>query len=157
MTFHICNGRSTFSPICFMKKILLTALVCWAGLLPAQQAGVRSFVWGGMVGFESQVLGIQSTSTSEPEQMHVETGRAAHGACMGIFGRWPLWKGVFLQQGVSLSTLQAKVDFYPDGPEYYRFTDLELPLHIVLTNPTDEDAPLRECPQPRGHARLRVA
>jgi hypothetical protein len=50
---------------------------------------------------------------------------------------------LFLQQELCLSTLQSKVNFYPGGEEYYRFTDLELPLHFVLTNPADEDSRVR--------------
>jgi hypothetical protein len=126
-----------------MKKIFLTAWVCWSGLLAAQQPAGRSFVWGGTVGFESQLLNIQSLNTNGQEQIGVDAGRAAHGGSLGVFGRWHLWKGLFLQQELSLSTLQSKVNFYPDGAEYYRFTDLELPLHFVLTNPADEDSPLR--------------
>ncbi len=126
-----------------MKKILLTVLICWAALLPAQQQATQSFVWGGIVGFESQILNIQSTNTSEPEQMRVETGGAAFGPSMGVFGRWQIGNGFFAQQALSISTSQSKVDFYPGGTEYYRFTDLELPLHLVLTNPAKEDSPVR--------------
>jgi hypothetical protein len=126
-----------------MKKIFLIAWVCWTGLLAAQQPADRSFVWGGTIGFESQLLNIQSTNTDAQEQMRVEAGRAAHGGSLGVFGRWRLSKGFSLQQGLSLSTLQSKVNFYPDGTENYRFTDLELPLHFVLTNPADVDSPVR--------------
>ncbi|HRI58885.1 MAG TPA: porin family protein [Saprospiraceae bacterium] len=126
-----------------MKKILLISLICWAALLPAQQQATRSFVWGGMVGIESQLLNIQSTNTSDPEQMRVETGRTTPGASVGVFGRWQIGNGIFAQQALSISTSQSKVDFYPGGTEYYRFTDLELPLHLVLTNPANEDSPVR--------------
>lgn len=126
-----------------MKKIFLTAWVCWAGILSAQQQPGRSFVWGGIAGFETQLLNVQAINTNAQEQIKVDAGRAAHGGSLGVFGRWGLWKGMFLQQELNFSTLQSKVDFYPGGVEYYRFTDLELPLHFVLTNPVDEDSPVR--------------
>ena len=126
-----------------MKKIFLFALLCWVGALPAQTPETGSFVWGMTAGFESQLLGIQSTNTNEPEQMRVEAGRAAHGGSAGVFGRWQLWRGVSIQQAMSFSFMRSKIHFYPGNVEYYRFTDLELPLHIVLTNPAKEDSPVR--------------
>lgn len=126
-----------------MKKIFLLTLICWTELLVAQQPVNRPFAWGGIVGFESQLLNIQSINSNSQEQMRVDAGRAAHGGNLGVFGRWQLWNGVFLQQELSLSTLQSRINFYPDGVEYYRFTDMELPLHFVLTNPVDEKSPVR--------------
>lgn len=126
-----------------MKKIILIAWICCAGLLKAQQQTSPSFIWGGLAGFESQFVNIQSLSIDAQEHMRVSAGRAAPGGCLGVFGRWRIIKGFSFQQELTLSTTQSKVDFYPGGPEYYRFTDLELPMHFVLTNPVDENTPVR--------------
>ena len=126
-----------------MKKIILIAWICCAGSLEAQQQADPSFVWGGLAGFESQFINIQSISVNAQEHMSVDAGRAVPGGCLGVFGRWGLTKGLSYQQELTFSTLQSRVDFYPDGTEYYHFTDVELPMHFVLTNSADPDAPLR--------------
>jgi hypothetical protein len=126
-----------------MKSITVTILVFQAALLSAQQPALPSFVWGGVIGFESQLLNIQSQQTGEPDQMRVESARAASGGSLGLFGRWQIWKGLFVQPGISYSTIRARVDFQPGGPEYYQFSDLEFPLHFVLTNHSVDNAPLR--------------
>lgn len=126
-----------------MKSIVTTLLVFHAALLAAQPTTSRSFVWGAVIGFESHLLNIQSQQTGEPEQMRVESTRAAHGGSFGLFGRWQIWKGLSVQPGISFSTHQARIDFQPGGPENLRFSDLELPLHFVLTNTSVDDAPLR--------------
>lgn len=126
-----------------MKKILLFLMVCSGKVLSAQTPAERPFVWGGLISYDVQLLGIQNPGSSEPEQIRVESGRAAHGGSVGVFGKWHLWNGLWVQQAVTLSTLQSRVFFQPGGVEYYRFTDLELPLHFVLTNPSREKMPLR--------------
>lgn len=126
-----------------MKQIFLCILVCRLTLVAAQQSATPPFVWGGMVGFDTQLLNIQSSGTGEPEQMWVESGRAAHGGSAGVFGRWRLWNGLSAQPALTVTTLQSKVNFHPGSREYYRFTDLELPLHFVLTNPSNEEMPVR--------------
>lgn len=47
-----------------------------------------------------------------------------------------------MQPELSVSTVQTKIFFQRDGLQYYRFTDVELPLHFVLTNP-DGHFPVR--------------
>ena len=126
-----------------MKSITAIILVFQAILLSAQQPAPRTFVWGAVVGFESHLLNIQSQRTSEPDQMRVESLRTAYGGALGIFGRWQIWKGLFVQPGVSYSTHRARVDFQPGGTVNYRFSDLEFPFHFVLTNHSVDDAPLR--------------
>jgi len=123
-----------------MKKIFLPALLFWANILTAQQEIFRPFSWGAIVGFETQLLGVQSLDLDEPEQAQVSTGRASRGGSMGLFARWQLWQGLAIQPELSVSTLRASMRFQQDGAQHYRFTDLELPLHFVLTNPEGRSA-----------------
>ncbi|GAB4486790.1 MAG: hypothetical protein OHK0019_01030 [Saprospiraceae bacterium] len=95
-----------------------------------------------MVGFESQMLGIQPLLFNNPEPMHAESSRTAHGGSVGMFGRWRVWKGLWVQPALNLASLRTRVRFSEDGEESFQFTDLELPLHFVLTNP-NEQFPLR--------------
>ncbi len=125
-----------------MKKILLPGFVFCVGFLSAQGGMNKSFVWGATLGFETQLLGVESVET-DPEEIWAEAGRAAHGGSLGIFGRWRLCRGLSVQPALSFSTLQSEVIFHPDGSQYYRFTDVELPLHFVLTNPSEGDFFLR--------------
>lgn len=125
-----------------MKKILALALLFWAPRLVAQQESARTFVWGAMVGFETQLLGFQPLGYDEPEFPQVNAERASRGASVGLFGRWQIWGGLAMQPELSVSTVQTKIFFQRDGLQYYRFTDVELPLHFVLTNP-DGHFPVR--------------
>lgn len=125
-----------------MKKILLAVFVVWAKILVAQKEFSPSFAWGFMVGFESQTLGIQPFSANDPEPMYAESSRTAHGGSIGMFGRWRVWKGLWVQPALNVASLRTRVHFSEDGEENFQFTDLELPLHFVLTNP-NEQFPLR--------------
>jgi len=125
-----------------MKKIVLPTLLFWANALLAQQQPDKPFIWGATASFETQLLGIQSLDIDEPEVPQVSTERTSRGGGMGLFARWQLWKGLAIQPELSVSTLQAKIFFQQNGVQYFRFTDVELPLHFVLTNP-DGHFPLR--------------
>lgn len=113
-----------------------------AGLLAAQEELDRPFVWGMMVGFETQLLGIESVQT-DPEGIWAEAGTPAHGGSFSIFGRWRVYRGLSVQPALSFSTLQSKIIFHPEGSESFRFSDVEIPLHFVLTSPPDERVPVR--------------
>jgi len=84
-------------------------MVCSGKVLSAQTPAERPFVWGGLISYDVQLLGIQSPVTNEPEQIRVESGRAAHGGSVGVFGKWHLWNGLWVQQAVTLSTLRSRV------------------------------------------------
>lgn len=109
----------------------------------AQEGPYRSFIWGISAGFETQVLGIESPDTGEPEQRRVTSDRASYGGSFGLFGRWHVWRGLSLQPGLTVSSLRSRVYFQPADTEYFRFTDLELPLHLVFTNTSEGSFPLR--------------
>lgn len=125
-----------------MKKILLPAFVFCAGFLAAQEEMDRPFVWGAMLGFETQLLGIESVQT-DPEGIWAEAGKPGHGGSVGIFGRWRVYRGLSVRPALSFSTLQSKIIFHPEGSEYFRFSDVEMPFHFVLTSSPDERFPVR--------------
>lgn len=118
-----------------MRNIFLTAFVISSGYLCAQHLPGSGFRWGIMTGFETQLFGIQPVGSNEPEQLRVDASRAAYGGSFGFFGRWHLWPGVALQPAFSLSSVNSTLIFSNDGRQKYNFTDLELPFHLVLTNP----------------------
>lgn len=118
-----------------MKNVFLAVIILWSALLEAQQQESRHFLWGIETGFESQLTGIQSLNTGEPDQMQVEAERRAVGGSAGIFGKWQIWRGFAVRTALSVSSVQAKIRFDKNVAQSFRFTDLEVPLHMVFTNP----------------------
>ena len=116
-----------------MKKLLCAFLFLGPLLLRGQQP-TQSPVFGFLLGFDSQILGIETLDGLEPERTAVLSDRPSAGGGVGVFGRWPLLSGLWLQQEAVLSVAQNRVLFRPDGPVRYRFVDVELPLHFVVTN-----------------------
>ena len=125
-----------------MKKSLLALLMLWSALLPGQEPA-PSPVFGVLLGFDSQMLGIETLDGLEPEQTAVLSERPAAGGSLGVFGRWPVVGALWVQPGLLLSVAQNRVLFRPDGPVRYRFVDAELPLHFVVTNQSRRAFPLR--------------
>jgi hypothetical protein len=117
-----------------MKKLLYVLLLLWSAALRGQQPGASGPVFGALLGFDSQTLGIETLDGLEPERTAVLSERPSAGGSVGVFGRWPLLPGLWLQQEALVSVTQHRVLFRPDGPVRYRFVDAELPLHFVLTN-----------------------
>ena len=107
------------------------------------QSDPKRFIVGGVIGFEAQLLGIQTLDGLEPEQTAVLCDRLGNGVSIGGFGRWQLLPMLAIRQGLTLNRVQNTVLFRPDGPVRYQFTDVELPLHFVVTNRTNEQFPLR--------------
>lgn len=125
-----------------MKKLLLALLLLWSALLLGQQKP-PSPIFGVMLGFESQLLGIETLDGLEPEQTAVLSERPSAGSSLGVFGRWPVVGGLWVQPEILLSHAQNRVLFRPDGLVRYRFVDMDLPLHFVLTNHSRRAFPLR--------------
>lgn len=76
-----------------MKKLLLALLLFCSALLHSQQPS-PSPIFGGLVGFDSQMLGIETLDGLEPEQTAVLSERPSAGGMVGGFGRWPLLRGL---------------------------------------------------------------
>ena len=124
-----------FSRMLSKEKTFLIALLLYTGTLQAQQNTAGGFIWGLEAGFDSQLTGIQPLGNGEPDQVKVTAKRRAPGWRGGVFGRWQLWSGLALQTGLSVSDLHADIQFDEQVTDRFRFTDLEAPLHFVLTNP----------------------
>ncbi len=125
-----------------MKNLFPVFLLLLALPLLGQQES-RRFILGGMIGFETQLLGIQTLDGLEPEQTAVLSDRLGHGISIGGFGRWQILPMLAIRQGLALNRVQNTVLFRPDGVVRYQFTDVELPLHFVVTNRANEQFPLR--------------
>lgn len=125
-----------------MKKIFLALFIASICPLSAQQQESRKFIWGIETGFETQLTNIQSLGWNEPDKVPVAAERHAQGGSAGVFGRWQIWKGLSLQSSFSVTSLPVKIRFDEGVYETFRFTDLEVPLHFVMTNP-GKNFPLR--------------
>lgn len=129
-----------------MKKILF--LLFWACLqrLPAQQEMPKRFFWGLLAGVEQHRVSIQSIASkvSKPDSPNAAADRTgAAGAVIGAFGRWRLTRDLAIQSELLCAYAQNGIRFSPENVrENYRFLDLELPLHLVVTN-TRKTQPLR--------------
>jgi hypothetical protein len=121
-----------------MKNFLVVLFCSYALHLSAQQEASKRFFWGAIAGIEQHRLSIQSITAkvSTPESLWAgaeRTGTA--GAMAGAFGRWQLTRDLALQSELLFSVAQNTVRFRPEGTsEQYRFADVELPLHFVVTN-----------------------
>ncbi len=124
-------------------KNLLPPLLFLLTLPMFGQSPPKRFVLGGVIGFEAQLLGIQTLDGLEPEQTAVLSDRLGNGISIGGFGRWQLLPMLAIRQGLALNRVQNTVLFRPHGTVRYEFIDVELPLHFVVTNRTHEPFPLR--------------
>lgn len=129
-----------------MKKYLLVLFSACVQPLLAQEDAPRRFFWGMLAGIEQHRLSIQNipSKVSAPESPVAGAERAGTaGVVLGTFGRWQLTRDLAIQSELLCSFAQNKVRFQPaNTQEKYRFLDLELPLHLVVTN-TRKRLPLR--------------
>lgn len=120
---------------------LFFSLICSAG---QAQAEARTFGFFG--GFQTQLLSLGATARQRPDLPRIQFQRTGMGGTIGIYGRWPLLNGVALQPEFGFSFLRQRAQLWADGrivdQPQYTFADLEIPLHIVLTNPVGR-LPLR--------------
>lgn len=118
-----------------------TRLLLWGLLLSvvselyAQDSPATTF--GAWLSMETQSLPIERVQQVDPNISTVWSKRAATGPGGGVFLRWNIVGGWALQPALGLSTLRHRVFFQGAPPVDYRFTSLDLPLHIVWTNNSD--------------------
>lgn len=129
-----------------MKKIF--TVLFWACLLSvsAQEIAPKTFFWGIAAGIEQHRLSVQNfpSKAMAPESLLAGAERTGSpGALLGTFFRWQLTRDLSIQPELLFSYAQNKVRFYPENTsERYRFMDVEIPLHLVVTN-TRKRLPLR--------------
>ncbi len=121
-----------------MKKIFTALFSIYTFALTAQEPAPKAFFWGLMTGIEQHRLSIQSipSKVSTPESPIAGAERTGTpGALLGAFGRWQLTRDLAIQPELLLSYAQNNIRFFPEGArEPFRFMDMEIPLHLVVTN-----------------------
>lgn len=125
-----------------MKKLLHFLLLAAAPALLFGQADEqpRRFSLGALVGFESQTLDWTTLPGGDPnEPARVWADRPKPGASVGVFGVWHLSKSVAIRPQLVAAFTRNRL-FFRAGDQTvtahdYRFADLELPVHLVFTNP----------------------
>jgi hypothetical protein len=111
----------------------------------AQSKENERFAWGFFATLETQSLGVQPLDTREPEKAAVQAGRPKAGGAVGFFVRKNIWRGLSFQPELSVSHNKNLLKFREAAPQIFRFYELELPLHFVLTDWRRRELPLRGC------------
>jgi hypothetical protein len=121
-----------------MKKIFTVLFGVCVLSVTAQEIASKKFFWGIAAGIEQHRLSVQNipSKTLAPESSFAGAERTGSpGALLGAFARWKLTRDMAIQQELLFSYAQNKVRFYPKNTsEKYCFMDVEIPLHLVVTN-----------------------
>ncbi len=134
-----CAKERNFTFNTSMKKIALWLLLLSSLGSFGQNSNVDGqFVYGFSVGAEFQTLNI-GIQPQRPNAPIVLTERLTGiGAGLGLWGQWPVLPVLFVRPGVQFSQMYNTIQFeHPDGQitrDRYTFSDLELPLHFILTD-----------------------
>ena len=122
-----------------MKKIAFAVwLFSATGLFSQQAADSRPFSFGFLAGAELQTLNIQRQPLQTGRPFIPNQNLTGAGASLGIWAQWPVFAALDVRQGLQFSLLSNTIRFEtPDGQsrqDQYRFADLELPFHFILSN-----------------------
>ncbi|MDX1911830.1 MAG: hypothetical protein SFV22_10115 [Saprospiraceae bacterium] len=128
-----------------MKNYTAFLLLLLTQTIFAQNKANNRFVWGFVVSAETQSLGIQPLNTRRPENAAVQPRRPHLGGAAGFSLQKRLWRGLSFQPALSVAYNNNQVFFDQDGLRSYRFWDIELPLHLVVTDLRKRETPLRAC------------
>lgn len=128
-----------------MKYYPLLSLLFLTTAILAQSKETKRFTPGLFLGVETQSLGVQPLDTREPDKAAVRSGRPGIGSSIGILGRKHIGRGLFFQPGLTLSYCKNLIYYRTEGEQELRFMDVELPLHLAVTNWQKQDFPLRAC------------
>lgn len=144
-----------------MKKILSLLLLVWAAQVAAQQPAARpGRSFGFFIGAESQLLGAGFSQDYRAGEPYIEFQNEALGLTFGALARFPLLDNLVLQPELGFSYSRHSAKLWTDNQQVgrieYPFADLELPLHLVLSNPVGR-LPLRSSILFGGRLGLNVA
>lgn len=128
-----------------MRILSILPLLFISIQIHAQSKANGRFVIGFFAGLETQSMGIQALDAREPEEATVQPGPIGMGSSVGLLARKHLWKGLFFQPGLSVSSIKNQISYRTEGLEPYHTLEAELPLHMVLTNWNSNDFPLHGC------------
>jgi len=121
-----------------MKKIVLPFLLVFLLRLSAQPADPHGFSFGVLAGVESQALGASYIPPSSTDYPFAQIGRSVPGGSFGFFGQWHLTPVLALRPQLVLAINDNYVGLYKGTEKFgqlrYRFADVELPIHFVVTN-----------------------
>lgn len=124
-----------------------TILLLLSALLPVALYAQPRLRWAVSTALDVQSLGIQPLNDLTKEPPAVESPRNGTGGSIGLLSSWRLGPKLALQAGAQVSQVSNTVVFRTDNrvahTRHYRFTDLELPLHLVLANQNDDASPLQ--------------
>lgn len=122
-----------------MKKIARwILLLCSTGALGQNTETDRRFAYGFSAAAEFQTLHLALLPQRPGAPYLVSDDRTGFGAGVGIWGQWPLLPALSLRPALAFSRTANTLAFQtPDGAfvrDRYVFSDVELPVHFVLTN-----------------------
>jgi hypothetical protein len=128
-----------------MKKTATLSLMFVASLLAAQSKGKEHFSFGFCLGAETQALGIELLSRQDPDQVYVYPVGRGMGASVGVFAQKKWWRGWSFKPELVIAYSQNQAVFKTEGTRRYHFWDVELPLHLMFSDPRREAAAVRGC------------
>ncbi len=113
-------------------------MFCFSGLsVAAQEPGRASFQWGVTMGLDAHSLGALFNPV-DPAKAYIEFDRSALGWSTGVFGSWNLMPSLALRPQLLFAVNENRLKFYSDGGgqkiESYRFSDICVPVHLVISN-----------------------
>ena len=127
-----------------MKKQLTLPFLFLAVQILAQSKENDRFAMGFFIGLETQSLGVKSLGKWPDEPTAWSTGPNA-GVSVGLFVRKPIQRWIHFQPELSVSYVENRIIYWPDGPKNLRFLDAELPIHLVVSDWRKSFLPLRGC------------
>lgn len=127
-----------------MKKQLTLPFLFLAVQILAQSKENERFALGFFAGMETQSLGIESLGKWPDEPAAWSAGPNA-GVSAGIFVRKPIQRWLQFQPALSVSYVENRIIYWPDGPMHFRFFDAELPIHLIMSDWRKSFLPLRGC------------
>ncbi len=133
-----------------MKNLFTSFLLFLSIQIFAQSKENQRVAFGFFLSAEAQTLKMENLSRRFPEEPLVRrTGRTPTGVTAGVFVRKQVWPWLDFQPTLSLFAVSQKVTFLPGNEERqerdYRFLDLEMPIHFIISDRRRADSPLRSC------------
>lgn len=128
-----------------MRNIFLLPILLFTVQIHAQSNTNKRVAWGFFTAAETQAMRSESLTKRFPEQPRAWPTRRSLGMSAGIFGRKPIFRWLDFQPTLSAFWGKNEFKFSADGISEYRFFDLDLPMHFVISDWRRKDFPLRGC------------
>lgn len=132
--------------VCQIKKTVTLSLLFAVSLPAAQSQEQPPGSFGFYIGAETQSLGIEPLSRQGgTDEVCVYPQGRGFGASLGIFAQKKWRRGWSFKPEFGIAYNQNQTAFQAEGTRRYHFWDLELPLHLMFSDPRRETAALRGC------------